>query len=128
MKKKHFYVFRHGQTENNANHIWQGARLNPPLNETVRIQAQELEKRLSPLGLEIIYTSNLKRAVQTAMIASKQVIPIILDAKFCEVNFGEAEGLTYDEVAARFGELKQKVAIPKPDTWHSPLELQLIIR
>ena len=118
--KKNFYVFRHGQTENNANNIWQGAQLNPPLNEVGKAQAQELGKKLAPLGLEIIYSSNLKRAIQTTLIANEKLeLPTVLDAEFREVNFGEAEGLTYDEVFARFGELKQKVAIPKPDTWNS---------
>ena len=117
--KKHFYVFRHGQTENNANNIWQGAQLNPPLNETGKKQAQELGKKLSGLRLEVIYSSNLKRAIQTAMIVNEQInVPNISDAEFCEVNFGEAEGLTYGEVETRFGELKNKITIPKQDTWH----------
>ena len=118
--KKHFYVFRHGQTENNANHIWQGAQLNPTLNEVGIKQAKELGEKLEALGLEIIYSSNLKRAIQTTMIANEKMeLACVLDAAFREVNFGEAEGLTYEEVSKRFGELKQKVAIPKPDTWHS---------
>ena len=118
--KKHFYVFRHGQTENNARNIWQGARLNPPLDATGEKQAAELADRLATLGLEIIYSSQLERAVQTAKIANERLkLPLVIDTGFREVNFGEAEGLTYDEVEARFGELKQKVAIPKPETWHS---------
>ena len=117
--KKHIYVFRHGQTENNANHIWQGAQLNPTLNEVGIKQAKELGKRLEPLGLQIIYTSNLRRAIQTAMIANEKEVPVILDTKFCEVNFGKAEGMTYEEVGVVFGELKEKVMVPQPNTWHS---------
>lgn len=43
----------------------QGCGLDAPLNEVGIAQAEELAKKLMPLGIEHIYASNLKRALQT---------------------------------------------------------------
>ena len=67
MKRKDFYLFRHGETEYNRLGLRQGQGIDAGLNETGRLQAQKLAVYLEEKEIEVIYTSPLRcggRAVQ----------------------------------------------------------------
>ncbi|RLA63901.1 MAG: histidine phosphatase family protein [Epsilonproteobacteria bacterium] len=101
--KKYFYIFRHGETDYNQKGICQGS-LDIPLNENGLGQARELLNKLKDKKIEIIYSSDLKRARKTAEILSENMkIPIVLDERLREFNLGEAEGLTKLEAIEKFG-------------------------
>ncbi len=118
--RKNFYVFRHGQTDMNANNIWQGAQINVTLNETGKQQALELGKKLLPLGIEVIYTSNLRRAIQTTMLANQSLdVATFIHSDLRECNFGEAEGYTFDELNNMYPQTVHDVLYPTPETWHT---------
>jgi probable phosphoglycerate mutase len=96
------FVARHGQTEWNREHRWQGWA-DPPLNTTGREQAAELGEVLSGRGLALVVSSDLRRAAETAEIAAARLgLPVTLDARLREVDVGEWSGLTSAEVEARF--------------------------
>ncbi len=98
-----FYVFRHGQTDWNKETRIQG-HSNIPLNSQGREQAKELSKILEKLDLEIIYSSDLDRAYETAQIACEKLdIEIIKDKNLREAHFGDAEGLLLDQIIEKFG-------------------------
>ena len=59
------YIVRHGQTEKNKANVLQG-RSDVPLNEAGRQQAEEV--REAGISFDLVYTSPLIRAVQTAEI------------------------------------------------------------
>lgn len=100
MTTKHFYIFRHGETNLNQEGRFQGQSFDLPLNENGCLQAMELSKALQPLELEAIVTSPLKRACQTAKIVSQNLnIPLLTDQHFIEGNFGQIEGKTYQELS-----------------------------
>lgn len=63
------YIVRHGQTEKNKANVLQG-RSDVPLNEAGRQQAEEVRDRFREAGIsfDLVYTSPLIRAVQTAEI------------------------------------------------------------
>lgn len=110
--KKDFYLFRHGQTDMNAAGRWQGRGIDLPLNETGRGQARELAEKLKPAGLEVIFSSPLKRAVQTARIVAETLrVPVKIETELTEGCFGEAEGRTKQEISALFPETAA--------AWHS---------
>lgn len=71
------YLCRHGQTENNRLHLVQGARVDPPLNDTGRSMAQRLGAALSflPDGMAptVAAHSLLRRAKETATVADATV-------------------------------------------------------
>ncbi len=72
-----------------------------------RLQAEALAGRLATTPLEVIYSSDLSRARQTAeMIAARQraEIPVVMTPDLRECDYGLWEGLTRAEVAARFAE------------------------
>jgi broad specificity phosphatase PhoE len=95
--------FRHGQTDWNLNKRFQG-QSNVPLNESGRFQAQNLANYLKSKSIEVIYTSDLDRAVETAQIINQHhKVPVIKDQRLREANLGELEGLILHEAEAKFG-------------------------
>ena len=101
------YYTRHGQTDWNLNYRIQG-RKDIPLNETGRKEAEELRKRLEGIPLDLIYSSPLKRAYQTAEIArGGRDIPLLTDSRLAEEYYGQFEGVsrhdeTYQKQRERF--------------------------
>ncbi|MBR1778729.1 MAG: histidine phosphatase family protein [Alphaproteobacteria bacterium] len=101
--QKEFYVFRHGQTDMNVAGRWQGQGIDLPLNEIGCQQAQELAEQLKQTGIEVIFSSPLKRAVQTAQIVAETLdIPVKVEQGLIEGCFGAAEGKTKQEINALY--------------------------
>ena len=69
---KHFYFFRHGQTNENRDGKQYSTGDNAYLTETGVKQAQELAKYLSDKNLDIIYSSPFNRTIETAKIIAKK--------------------------------------------------------
>lgn len=84
------YIIRHGQTELNNRQVLQG-RSDYPLNEVGIAQAQEAAARLQQIRFSKVYTSPLRRAVQTAGIIAPDLEPII-DDRLIEMDYGPYEG------------------------------------
>jgi broad specificity phosphatase PhoE len=95
---------RHGETDWNREGRFQG-HADPPLNETGRAQAAELAAELKDVELAAIYSSPLRRALETArMVAAEHGLePIPVDA-LREVDVGSWQGLTRAEIEAQFPE------------------------
>lgn len=101
---KTLYLFRHGETDWNKELRLQGST-DIPLNETGRTQAQSLQEFFVSNPVEIVFSSDLSRARETAQIAvAPAATEICFDPRLRETNLGHAEGLTVDEVIQRFGE------------------------
>lgn len=100
MKTKVFLV-RHGETEWNKLGKFQGCQ-DIPLSEEGIVQAQYLSKKFNS-NFDYIYTSPLKRALQTAEViaTNKKIKPSIIN-DLREINFGEWEGLTLKEISDNF--------------------------
>lgn len=89
---------RHGQTEWNVERKVQG-KTDTELSEKGIIQAQNLAKELSLQNIDLILSSPLKRAIQTAEIVAKgRNIDIVCDERLLEREFGELEGRKFDEM------------------------------
>ncbi len=84
------YIIRHGQTELNQRRVLQG-RSDVPLNDTGIAQAQQLAAGLRTVFFDHVYTSPLKRAVQTAKIIAPDAEPVI-DDRLIEMDYGPYEG------------------------------------
>ena len=87
------YIIRHGQTEKNRANVLQG-RSDIPLNDSGRQQAEEVRNRLIKAGIhfDLVYTSPLIRAVQTAAIIAEG-IPQLKDDRLIEMDYGPYEGM-----------------------------------
>jgi broad specificity phosphatase PhoE len=94
---------RHGQSEGNASRIMQGW-LDTPLSELGRRQAEVVAHRLVSAGAARLYASSLRRAWDTAAcIASATGLELEAADGFREYMYGAAQGLSWNEVEARFG-------------------------
>ncbi len=64
-RMKKIYLIRHGETESNRKGIFRG-RLDIPLSPNGREQAADLKRYFENIPVDIVYTSPLQRAVETA--------------------------------------------------------------
>lgn len=95
-------LIRHGETEWNALGKLQG-RTDIPLNETGILQAEECSEFLKTIQWDVIITSPLKRAKQTAEIINKNLNLSLIEMKeFVERDYGDAEGMLLEERTATF--------------------------
>jgi broad specificity phosphatase PhoE len=93
---------RHGETEWNRIGRYQGWA-DPPLNETGREQARMLAEQLRSTPFAAVYSSDLRRARETAeIVAAPHGVPVVVEPGLREVNVGAWSGLTRAEVERRF--------------------------
>lgn len=101
---KIIHLFRHGQTDWNVIRRLQG-HTDIPLNTEGRKQAESLQSFFYQNPVDIILTSDLKRAQETAEIANyHQQAPYYISADFREVRLGVIEGLTHQEILDKYGQ------------------------
>jgi broad specificity phosphatase PhoE len=99
-------LIRHGQSTWNRERRIQG-QLDPPLSDEGRRQAEKLGRRLAGRRFAGFYSSDLKRAFETAAaIASAIGAQPKPHEPLREIYLGEWEGLHTDDIAERF-----------PDAW-----------
>ena len=97
-------LIRHGQTDWNILRRFQG-QSDIPLNEVGQKQAMALADRLSTQHIDTLYFSDLQRTHETANIISSlsgckpELHP---DPHLREINFGDWEGLTYNEIKEKY--------------------------
>ena len=89
---------RHGETDWNREGRYQG-HADEPLNDTGRAQAAELAGSLQGQCLAAVYTSDLRRAAETAEIVAVALgIPLAADARLREIDVGSWQGRTHPEI------------------------------
>ena len=96
-------LLRHGESDWNAAKRFQG-RSDRPLTPLGRQQAKALASELaSSSSLSVIYTSPLRRALETAAVVGEQVgLEPVPDDDLREVDVGSWTGLSRAEVEARY--------------------------
>ncbi len=96
---KSVYLVRHGQTNFNMDGVIQGYSSDLPLNETGGDQAHRLADSLSNHRFDLILSSDLQRCLQTARIISEKIkVPVEADKRLREIDFGEWEGQTFEDM------------------------------
>jgi broad specificity phosphatase PhoE len=96
---------RHGETEWNVEEVFRG-RVDVELNETGRRQAELLAESLSELKIEAVYSSPLKRALDTAKsIARRQRLEVEVSPGLIDCDFGQWQELPLKEVKNRYKDL-----------------------
>lgn len=96
-------LVRHGQTGRSATSTYSG-RLDVPLTELGREQAQRTARALAGSGIDAVVTSPLQRARDTAQaIADAAGVPLRVDERLTEVDYGPFEGLDRAGASAQLG-------------------------
>lgn len=92
------YIIRHGETDWNVEGRYAG-RMNIPLNKKGIEQARKLKEKFKNIKIDIVITSPLIRAIQTAdEIANNEKI---IDYRIIERSNGELEGKLKSEITEK---------------------------
>jgi broad specificity phosphatase PhoE len=95
-------IARHGESDWNREKRWQG-HADRPLTGRGHEQARELAERLAHVELEGIYSSDLRRARETAeAVAERRGGEVRIEPALREVDVGSWSGLTREEAEERF--------------------------
>ena len=96
------YLARHGQSDWNAAGRWQG-HADRPLTALGLRQAADLAEELAAVRLDAVYSSDLRRARETAeAVAGPRGLEVRALADLREVDVGSWSGLTRAEANERF--------------------------
>ena len=123
-----FILVRHGQSEANKKGLFAG-HSDFPLSELGLLQAEKTaEYILENHKIDIIYSSDLKRAYSTALPVSKRTgIEIIPDTRLREIYAGEWEAMKFEDIAEKFPEdrtlWKNDIANSRPTCGESVREI-----
>ena len=108
-------LIRHGETDWNRRQTFQG-QIDVPLNARGLAQARRLGERLASEALDLLVSSDLMRARQTAEpLASRQGLAPQLAPALREQAFGILEGLSFDDIRQRHPEEFSLWARHEPD-------------
>lgn len=119
------FLVRHGESTDNASGDKYSGITDSPITERGLRQASDIGRALQKENIDRIYTSPMKRAVETARaIQSKTGGMLIIDRRLRELDYGEWEGLTRQEVFARWPSLynayKQDPIMNRPPNSENP--------
>lgn len=122
-------LIRHGETDWNRDGRWQG-QLDVPLNAHGLEQAAALAEALSIEPLDAIFTSDLRRARQTAeVLAAATGASVVEDRRLREIHLGRWQGLTQKEISLGQDEaldrFRANPADAPPPEGETVLEVQL---
>ncbi|MFD0714174.1 histidine phosphatase family protein [Paenibacillus sp. GCM10027626] len=102
-----FYILRHGESEWNADEDRYCGKSDIILSAEGKRQAEQAAKYLQSIPFAAIYSSPQQRALETVRpIAERQGLPVIIDERLREIDFGRWEGLNRKEIQQNF-----------PDSW-----------
>lgn len=96
------YIARHGTTEANKKKIYMGTS-GEGLAPEGKLQAERLSNFLRPFGIRRIYSSPLRRALETSEIINRDLnMPILVEEGLTEMRLGPWMGMSEEEVAEKY--------------------------
>jgi broad specificity phosphatase PhoE len=97
-------LVRHGATDWNLQGRCQGSTDRDLSDVGVR-QAKQIAELLSEEEIHAVYSSHLRRARQTAeRISQPHNLPVLIEQEVRELDHGELEGLTFNEIKANYAD------------------------
>ncbi len=117
-----FYIVRHGKTEFNKEKKLQG-HLDSPLLERSVEDIKKIAEKLSDVGFDVIISSDLGRAVETAKIVKKELakkeinknIKLKAAKELREIDFGDLDGKKIPHVLKEYLKLKTNIHHKAPN-------------
>lgn len=95
-------LIRHGLTDYNLKKIYCGFK-DIALNRIGKAQAKVIKNKLKGLRVDRVFCSDLKRSWQSAeIIFSNNQCAIVKNPNLREINFGEWEGLNFEQIIKRY--------------------------
>ncbi|MFC2124153.1 histidine phosphatase family protein [Bacteroidota bacterium] len=97
MKPKKIYLLRHGETDHNKTGVVQGSGVDSSLNQNGLKQARLFFEVYKDYPFDIVYTSALRRTIQTIQGFIDKGIPHVKLSGLNEISWGKAEGVPFNE-------------------------------
>ena len=92
------YMMRHGETDWNRQHLWQG-KTDIPLNDKGRWVAELTREGMKDIPIDVAFCSPLCRAKETAEIVLRgRSVELHVDERIIEMGFGPLEGTDMRDV------------------------------
>lgn len=104
------YFAAHSTSKDNEAKLASGWK-DVELSELGIKQSNELGERFKDIKLDLICCSDLRRAVDTVKIAFGDKLPVIIDKRLRELNYGEFDGKSSEIVG---GMKKERIKVPFP--------------
>ena len=114
------YLVRHGTTAWNQALRYQG-RADNPLDEAGERQGACLKEYFKDIHIDLGVTSPLQRAKKTleyCLESQDHEVPVIVDPSVTEIDFGEVEGWTKEEIRDQYPEF-YRIYVRNEDRGHS---------
>ena len=103
-------LVRHGITEFNSTRRFAGYS-DVEMSDTGYKQVERLRDRLANEKIDAVYSSDLRRALVTAeVISSRHKTDIVVCPELREVNYGDIEGLTFQEIGRLYPDVAELIA------------------
>jgi broad specificity phosphatase PhoE len=99
---KTIHLIRHGETDFNQQGIIQGSGVDSDLNDKGRSQSEKFFNAYNKTPYSRIYTSELKRAIQSVDLFIRKGIPHTPHSGLNEINWGIMEGKPSSEERSLF--------------------------
>lgn len=97
-------LIRHGETDWNIEGRYQG-QADPPLNRRGLSQAEQVTIPLKEVGIELVYSSPLRRAYQTAQVIAQELdVPLHTDPRLMEIHQGDWQERLVSEITRQYPE------------------------
>jgi broad specificity phosphatase PhoE len=101
-------LIRHAESSWNAAGRWQGHG-DPPLSDRGRAQANALARELSQEAIDVLVSSDLRRAAETAAILGQaRGLQPKWNPRLRELDIGDWEGLTRDQIERTAGDVLRR--------------------
>lgn len=100
MSKTTILLVRHPETRANVTGQLVGRGSSPYTHEGLR-QLARVPKKIAAFRPETVWSSPLERALRLAQRAARAgQVPLRVDERLVELDFGDVEGMTFEEIAA----------------------------
>jgi alpha-ribazole phosphatase len=122
---RRIWLIRHGEPAGMRGRCY--GKLDIGLSATGHEQMERTSARLKGEHFDAVYASPRVRTMESAaIVAAFHSCAFRQDAGLCEIDFGDFEGLTYDEIAARYPDLYRQwmqspneVQFPNGECFHA---------
>jgi len=130
LESKKIYLIRHGQTDFNLKGYVQGSGVDSDLNDTGLSQALKFFNSYKDIPFKKVYTSKLKRSIQSVQHFIDIGIPHEAYEGFNEINWGNKDGkeVSFQDNTYYWSLVKkwrEGFVDHKPEGGESPLDVQI---
>lgn len=113
---KHIFIIRHGETDNNKAHRFQGRGIDASINAKGIEQAEAVAEFLADYPIKKVITSSLVRTMETAEPLIEAIHPKVDSySELDEMSFGDYEGAYLHEIKDVIEELQVRWAAGELD-------------